>query len=205
MKKLACALALVPALWACQPSDTLPIYGERYLNAQGDTVYHRIGAFSLTNQLGQAVTEADMAGKVYVADFFFTNCPSICPATTGQKLRIYERFGQNPHVRLLSHTVDPQRDSVGALRDFAANIGAEAPAWLFLTGAQDSLYALARRYFVAVGADTTAPGGYDHSDKLMLIDTQGRVRGGYSGTDKARVDRLMDDLQRLLREEGLAQ
>lgn len=193
-------ILLLLALAACsEKSQDLPVYGMRHLDAQGDTVYHQIGEFSFVNQDSQAITQATFAGKVYVADFFFTTCPSICPPMTGQKLRVHEKFKGNPNVMLLSHTVDPQRDSVQALKAFAERVGA-GPGWHFATGQQEYMHRIAvERYLMAVGEDKEAAGGFVHSDKLVLIDQQGRIRGFYSGTDKVRVDQLMADIERLLK------
>lgn len=198
------ALALT-FLTACGGSDSeLPIYGRRHLDANGDTVYHKVGNFTLTNQEGQEITEEDFLGKVYISDFFFTNCPSICPATTGQKLRIYEYFKDNPDVLLLSHTVDPKRDSVAALKEFASNLGLDgADTWHFATAEQEYLYELGfKSYLLPAKEDPEAPGGYLHSDKFMLIDRQGRIRGAYSGTNKEKVDQLMKDVEKLLAKES---
>ena len=193
------AMMLIFAACGGEEGVELPIYGRRNLDDNGDTVYHTIGDFSLTNQNGETITEEDFLGKVYVSDFFFTNCPSICPATTGQKLRIYERFQDNPDFLLLSHTVDPKRDSVGTLKEFAENLGVESTTWHFATGEQEYLYNLGlKSYLLPAQEDPEAPGGYLHGDKFMLIDRKGRIRGAYSGTNKAKVDQLMEDAEKLL-------
>lgn len=181
--------------------DALPVYGERYLNEQGDTVFHQIGDFSLVNQDSQVISPQTVEGKVYVADFFFTNCPSICPAMTGQKLRVYEALKDQQDFMMISHTVDPERDSVAALKEFAENIGVTAERWHFATGDEAYIHNLGiKSYLLPAQADPEAPGGFLHSDRLVLIDRKGRIRGMYSGTSKERVDQLIKDVRVLLAE-----
>lgn len=177
----------------------LPILGEREL-VNGDTVYHKIQDFSFINQDSQRVDNATFNGKAYVADFFFISCPTICPKTTRQMLRLYERFKKNDKVLLLAHTVDPKRDDVAALSEYARNLGVSASKWHFVTGEQDALYAIADDYFSIALEDPEAPGGFDHSGRLILVDQDRRVRSFCDGTDAEDVDRFMRDIEALLKE-----
>ncbi len=156
--------------------------------------------FSFVNQDSSTVTNADFAGKAYVADFFFTSCPTICPIMTQNMLRIYRRFEQEDRVLLLSHTIDPKRDDVDKLRHYAKSIGVSAPKWHFVTGDKDSLYAMADDYYSVVKEDQNLPDGFDHSGRLTLVGPDGKVRSYCNGTDAEAVDRFMEDLQRLLNE-----
>jgi protein SCO1/2 len=191
------------AFWSCETTPKmkkLPIIGERSLAANGDTIYPTIAPFQFTNQNGVVVSNADFKDKMYVVDFFFTHCPTICPRVTAQMLRVHDRFKDEPRVGLLAHSIDPKRDSVGRLRDYAEKLGVAAPKWHFVTGNQDSIYAIADDYFSIAKENPNAPGGFDHSGRLILVDKQGRVRSFCDGTDPQDVDRFMADIDILLKE-----
>ena len=127
---------------------TLPIIGERLgLMATGDTIYPTIPDFSFTNQNGETVTNADFEGKIYVVDFFFTHCPTICPKVTAQMLRVHDRFKDSSNVLLLSHSIDPKHDTIGRLNEYAGKLGVVAPKWQFVTGEKDSIFGIADDYF----------------------------------------------------------
>ena len=143
---------------------------------------------------------ADFERKIYVADFFFTHCPTICPKVTAQMLRVYERFKDSSDVRLLAHSIDPKRDSVGRLHDYAEKLGAKAPKWRFVTGERDSIYSIADDYFSIAKEDPKSPGGFDHSGRLILVDKKRHVRSFCDGTDAEDVGRFMNDIERLLKE-----
>jgi protein SCO1 len=201
----ACLFAFLTLIIACTPpsvSDAkLPIIGERQgILPNGDTIYPTIPNFSFTNQNGQTVSNADFENKIYVVDFFFTSCPTICPKVTAQMLRVHDKFKDNTNVLLLSHSIDPKRDSVGRLRDYAGKLGVSAPKWHFVTGEKDAIYNIADDYFSIAKEDPNAPGGFDHSGRLILVDKLRRVRSFCDGTDAADVDRFMEDIERLLRE-----
>ncbi len=200
MKYLVLILAALTAFASCeQPSHTLPILGEREV-INGDTVYHTIPDFSFVNQDSQVITNATFSGKVYVADFFFISCPTICPKTTKQMLRLYEHFKNVDGVMLLAHTVDPKRDTAAALKQYARNLGVEASKWHFVTGDQDEIYEIADDYFSIAMEDPEAPGGYDHSGRFILVDENRHIRSFCDGTDPADVDRFMKDIESLLNE-----
>lgn len=163
-----------------------------------DTVWYTIPPFQFVDQDSQVVTNATFAGKVYIADFFFTSCPSICPKMKEQMLRIYERFGDNDTVRLISHSIDPKHDTVAVLHAYAEKLGIESDKWHLVTGEKSHIYDMATNYFIAVEEDPSVAGGFAHSGGFLLVDKQGHIRGHYDGTKPQQVDNLMDDLQMLL-------
>lgn len=182
------------------PQQSLPIYGPREV-AGSDTVYHTIAPFQFVNQDSVLVTNADFAGKIYVADFFFTSCRTICPIMKSQMLRVYEATADMPDVRILSHTIDPEWDTVALLHDFAERLGVTSDRWTFVTGVKDSIYKIAQTsYFATAMEDRTEPDGFIHSGAFLLIDRKGRIRGKYDGTKEEDVNRLMGDIKRLRRE-----
>lgn len=178
----------------------LPILGPREVDGT-DTIYHTIAPFAFVDQDSAQVTQADFAGKIYVADFFFTSCRTICPIMKTQMLRVYEATADMPDVILLSHTIDPEWDTVALLHDFAERLGVDSRRWHFVTGAKDSIYKIAQTsYYATAMEDRTEPDGFIHSGAFLLIDRKGRIRGKYDGTKEADVNRLIGDLKRLRRE-----
>jgi protein SCO1/2 len=186
----------------------LPILGDRAVDVKWidgkeviDTVYQTVPAFSFTNQDGATITQDISKGKIYVADFFFVTCPTICPRMKKNLLTVYQKFKDNPDILLLSHTIDPEHDSVAVLKDFANRLGANSKQWHFLTGNRDSIYELATHgYYATALADSTEPGGYVHSGGLILVDKLKRVRGIYDGTSAKDTERLIGDMELLLNE-----
>lgn len=205
---LATAALLLPA---CQsgPADNaatkpLPRFGAEEV-APGDTVYLRIPDYTLLNQDSVVVTPATFAGKVYVADFFFATCPSICPKMQSNMLRVYEKYKNDPRVAFLSHTIDPAHDTPLVLRDYAQRLGVpDARQWHFVTAPRDTIFRLAGLYMAGVESDSLAPGGVVHNGAFALVDPQRHVRGLYDGMNTAQVDQLLADLPRLLAELGPA-
>jgi protein SCO1/2 len=207
MKKLlAFAFALLYACQSAPRQEELPILGWREAQETMidgklviDTVYHQIADFAFFNQDSTLVTGETFAGKIYVTDFFFTTCPTICPIMQNQLLRVYERFKEEPSVMILSHTIDPARDTVGKLREYAANMGVSSEKWHFVTGEQEAIYNMAQySYMVTAMEDAAAEGGFYHNGYFILIDQQKRIRGVYDGTDKESVDKLMADIPKLV-------
>ena len=176
----------------------LPILGERIIEG-ADTLYHRIGSFSLFNQEGVLFSEKDIEGRVYVADFFFTRCPTICPVMARQMLRVYEAF-EGQEVLLVSHTVDPKHDTSEILKEYASRLEVNNAQWIFLTGEAADIYALASQYLSVSMPDSTAPGGFLHSGAFLLMDRQRRIRGVYDGTSQEEVSTLLEDIVVLLEE-----
>ncbi len=168
---------------------------------QDDGKTHTISEFSFTNQYGEKVNLDTVKDKVFVANFFFTSCPSTCPPMMEQLTRVQEKFGENPNFRILSHTVDPKHDSVEDLRAYAQKYGAEKGFWHLMTGTKKALYLKARKGYdvVSLEGNKDGPAGFVHSSKIILVDKKQRIRGYYDGTAKADVDRLMNDITFLLK------
>lgn len=163
-----------------------------------DTLWHKIPPFSLIDQDSNIVTNATFDDKLYVADFFFTSCPSICPKMKEQMLRIYNRFREDDRVALLSHTIDPKHDTVPVLHAYGEKLGISADKWHLVTGTKEEIYALAKDYFIAVEEDPSVAGGYVHSGGFLMVDWNGHIRGHYDGTKPQAVTELMDDMETLL-------
>ena len=212
---LARAVLSLPALilTACAPgadegtTSALPYYSEAtftpawYPEDALPADLHSIPAFELLDQDGEVVAEADFEGRITVANFFFTDCSGICPMTMASLTRLNARFADDPEVILLSHSVTPEADSVAKLRDFAEQVGAEAPKWSLLTGAPREMYALARTAYFAdedlgEGRADDDP-GFLHSESFFLLDGSRRIRGIYNGMNAASVSRLIDDVRTL--------
>jgi protein SCO1/2 len=175
----------------------LPIFGEREV-AGKDTVYHTIANFKFVDQDSAEVTNDTYKGKIYVADFFFTSCRTICPIMKTQMLRVYDSIQNDPEVLLLSHTIDPEYDTVGLLHDYAERLGVKSDKWHFVTGNKDEIYKLAQTsYFSTALEDNSEPDGFIHSGAFLLIDKERRIRGKYDGTKEEDVNRLLGDIQRL--------
>jgi protein SCO1/2 len=178
----------------------LPVYGERNV-VNGDTVYHKISPFKFVDQDSAIVTNETFSNKIYVADFFFTSCRTICPIMKTQMLRVYDSTKNDPNVLILSHTIDPEYDTVGLLHDFANRLGVESSKWHFVTGVKDSIYSVAQKsYFSTAMEDKTEPDGFIHSGAFLLIDKDQRIRGKYDGTREEDVNRLLADISKLEKE-----
>jgi protein SCO1 len=178
----------------------LPIFGERELSGS-DTVYHKIAPFRFIDQDSNIVTNETFLGKIYVADFFFTSCRTICPIMKTQMLRVYDSIQNERDVLILSHTIDPEYDTVGLLHDFADRLGVTSEKWHFVTGEKDSIYNIAQTsYFATAMEDKAEPDGFIHSGAFLLIDKEQRIRGKYDGTKEQDVNRLLADIQRLQNE-----
>lgn len=168
-----------------------------------DTIYHQIADFQFVDQDSAIVTQETFRDKIYVADFFFTSCRTICPVMKTQMLRVYDSIKSDPDVLLLSHTIDPEYDTVGLLHDYADRLGVTSDKWHFVTGRQEEIFNIAQTsYFATALADNTEPDGYIHSGAFLLIDKDRRIRGKYDGTKEDEVNRLLGDIHRLQREYG---
>jgi protein SCO1/2 len=157
--------------------------------------YHTIADFSFTNQNGKTITQKDYEGKIYVADFFFTTCGSICPKMTTNLVEVQKAFINNPKVMLLSHTVFPEIDSVSVLKKYAINNGVIDSKWNLVTGDKKQIYAMARKSYLAVKLGKPEE-LYDmvHTENFVLVDSKRRVRGFYDGTKKEDIARLIEDI-----------
>lgn len=212
MKKIIWPALVTLVLTACTHKNTnhLPIYGNREpitKNIDGkqvtDTVYATIPPFSFVDQERKIITEENLKGKIYVADFFFTSCPSICPVMQRNMLTVFKAYAGKPDFKLVSFTIDPRHDTIPVLKTYADKLGAKADQWYFLLGKKEEVYQLAEKnYLVSVSEDGRAPGGFVHQGWLVLVDKKGRVRGAYDGTDKKQVQQLIADVQVLMDEDS---
>jgi protein SCO1/2 len=183
---------------ACQlEQEPLPILGEKLIEGT-DTIYHTIPDFKFTNQEGQEVNLATFDNKIYVVDFFFISCPTICPVVKAQMLRVLETYRDEDRLMFLSHTIDPKRDTVERLKKYADNLGVGVPKWHFVTGEKEKLHGIASSYFSIAYEDSSAPGGFDHSGRLILIDQNKHIRSYCDGTDPESVDQFIKDIAILL-------
>jgi protein SCO1/2 len=190
-------------------SGPLPILGQRMgettktVNGKEikDTIYHTIPDFKVTNQDGKTITPADFEGDIYVADFFFTSCPSICPITESNMLQVQKHFKNVKDFKMISFSIDPKHDSAGVLKDYASRLGADTRQWQFVRGDEDETYTLAQKGFLASAMkDSLSPGGYAHSGAFILVDKEKRIRGIYDGVDSTAVSKLIRDIPRLFNE-----
>ncbi|RZA01096.1 MAG: SCO family protein [Sphingobacteriaceae bacterium] len=207
MKKLISAAAIIILYSACKfngdASKSLPIYGERETTVKTvegkevtDTIYHTIPDFSFVNQYGDSVTNKSLDGKIYVADFFFTTCPSICPIMHRNMLTVYNEFKNTPDVKIISFTIDPKHDSVAVLKNYADKLGITGNSWLLLQGQKESTYQLSKSFLVTTPKEDVKE-KFIHDGYFILVDKQKRVRGMYNGTDEKEVDKLITDIKSL--------
>lgn len=188
---------------ALTPKERLPIYQPSMVNPElvdstlhDQKKYHTVAAFQLVNQNGELITEEDYKNKIYVADFFFTTCPSICPIMTKNMVTIQEKTLDDNEIMLLSHSVTPQIDSVPQLKKYALEKGVRDKKWNLVTGDKKQIYELARKSYFAVTNDGDG-GAFDmiHTENFILVDKERRIRGFYDGTSKEDIERLLGDLQ----------
>ena len=193
---------------ALKPKKTLPIYNPADVNpelvdstVQYKSKYHTIADFSFTNQNGETITQKDYEGKIYVADFFFTTCATICPKMTINLEEIQAAFAKNAKVKLLSHTVFPETDSVPVLKAYAKKHHVDDTQWNLVTGDKKEIYAIARKSYLAVKMGKPEE-LYDmvHTENFVLVDTKKRVRGFYDGTNKEDMKRLIEYITFLINE-----
>lgn len=186
-----------------KPEETLPVYQPDMVNAElVDTTvqhvrkYHKIADFELYNQNGDTITPDFYKDKIYIADFFFTTCLTICPIMTDHMLQLQEKLKDHPDVLLLSHTVIPQHDSVPVLKEYALEKGIDASKWNLVTGDKKEIYDLARKSYLATKSDGDG-GPYDmiHTENFMLIDKKRQIRGFYDGTKPGVIDEVMRDIK----------
>lgn len=202
LSKLSSSIIAIVLLFGCgpQPSQNpLPIYGEKDISSVGLEVDHTIPEFSFQNQNGKEITLKDYKGKVFIADFFFTTCPTICPIMTDQLARVQKEL-KGEDYKILSHTVNPEFDTENVLLDYANNKSADLSNWDFVTGKKYKIYRQAAEYLIVAAQDTTQEIEFVHSEKLVLIDKKGRVRGSYDGTNTEAVDQLIIDTKWLIKQ-----
>lgn len=193
---------------ALKPQKTLPIYNPADVNPelvdstiQYKSKYHTIADFSFVNQNGDTITQKNYEGKIYVADFFFTTCGSICPKMSTNLVDVQKAILNNPKVMLLSHSVFPEVDSVSVLKAYAVKYGVVDSKWNLVTGDKKEIYTMARKSYLAVKLGRPDQ-LYDmvHTENFVLVDQKRRVRGFYDGTNKEEIKRLIDDINFLSQE-----
>ena len=185
----------------------LPIYGrskitKKVVNGEViiDTINHSINNFSFFNQDSIEITRETFDNAIYVADFFFTTCPTICPIMQNNLLLVYNEFSENNNVKYLSHTINPEYDNSKILKKYAQKLGVSSERWHFVTGELEDIYKIAKdSYMVSALEDENEPGGFLHSGTFLLIDTNKNIRGIYDGTNEAEMFRLMRDIKILLK------
>lgn len=202
------AITITLFYFALKPQKTLPIYNPADVNpelvdstVQYKSKYHTIADFSFVNQNGDTITQKNYEGKIYVADFFFTTCGSICPKMTTNLADVQKAVLNNPKVMLLSHTVFPETDSIPVLKAYAIKHGVVDSKWNLVTGDKKEIYTMARKSYLAVKLGRPDQ-LYDmvHTENFVLVDQKRRVRGFYDGTDKEDMKRLLEDIDFLSHE-----
>ncbi|MES2396119.1 MAG: SCO family protein [Bacteroidota bacterium] len=181
----------------------LPYFGEKMLADNGkDTIYHSIPSFKFVNQNGDTISDKTYDGKIYVADYFFTTCKTICPKMTSELIRVQEKFAYtNGMVQILSHTVNPENDSVPVLKAYANMVHADQKMWNFVTGDKKQLYDLARNgYLLNALEGDGGPDDFIHSELFILVDKEKHIRGIYDGTKITEVSKLIDGIKVLMAE-----
>lgn len=188
---------------ALKPKVILPIYSPAMVNAelvseeiQHIRKYHTIADFALINQNGDTITHDDYTDKIYIADFFFTTCPTICPIMTKNMALVQEKIMDDENVMLLSHSVTPEIDSVAQLKKYALEKGVNDAKWNLVTGDRKQIYTLARKSYLAVKTDGDG-GPFDmiHTENFILVDKEKRIRGFYDGTKEEDMEKLLSDLE----------
>jgi protein SCO1/2 len=181
-------------------SKKLPVIGESTMG-NGRKMEHRIHDFQLSNQDGEIISLSDWKGKILVVDFFFTHCPVICPKMTASLKRVNDQFQNDADIHISSFSIDPERDDPAQLKKYARRFSIDTKKWDLLTGDKKAIYKLARNSFMIVATDGDGgPDDFIHSEKLVLVDREGRIRGYYTGTDDKEVNKLFDDIKKLKNE-----
>lgn len=205
---LISAAAVIMFYNVLKPQKKLPIFQPNMVKFQlvDSTIqhikrFHKISSFELVNQNNQTVTNEFYDGKIYIADFFFTTCPGICPIMKDNMIYLQEEFLDDDQVYLLSHTVTPEIDSVSVLKDYSIEKGVLDYKWNMVTGDKKQIYELARKsYLVAEDIETSFEYDMIHTENFVLIDPERRIRGFYDGTDKESIKQLVKDVYILKQE-----
>ncbi len=181
-----------------KPIRSLPYYGPKG-DASGKK--HVVPAFRFTDQDGREFSQKDLQGKIYVTEFFFTTCQSICPVMNWNMSLLYELFRAEPRLHFLSHTVDPGTDSVHTLKQYAESLGVSDGRWSFVTGDKTALYSMARQGYLLDNSKADPHDDFVHTQKFALVDSRRHLRGFYDGTDSLEINRLRQDIYQLLKED----
>ncbi|MEM8488807.1 MAG: SCO family protein [Bacteroidota bacterium] len=215
--KINCFLLLIIMFWAgCNESEpnnsrveSLPFYSEatftpHWISPDDAALerFHRISPFKLVNQEGETVTEKDFEGKIYVADFFFTSCPGLCPRMASNMMLLQDAFVADDEILLLSHSVTPEKDSVPVLKEYAENKGVLSHKWHLVTGAKKDIYKLGRQdYFVEEDlGENKSEDDFLHTENFVLVDKNRHIRGVYNGLNKTAINQLISDIETLKKE-----
>ena len=190
-----------------EQKQLLPIIGERETVQREidgklvtDTIYPTIPSFEFLNQDSIMISDKDFEGKIYIANFFFTHCPSICPTMQRNVLKAYEKYKNDDRIGFLSHSIDFKYDQPSVLKEYANKLGVTNASWQFVTGSKSDIYGISSKYLVYTKEDSNVPGGYDHSGYLVLVDKDKHIRGAYDGTTDVEVDKMLSDIEILLQE-----
>jgi len=191
--------SLVLLTISCKPKNVeLPYLGRPQI-VNGQEVKHKIRSFSYIDQDSLRFDSKLLENQIYLAEFFFTSCPSICPKVMKNMLKVQEKYKGTPNFKLVSFSLDPKRDTPARLKKYATSIGADLSMWHFVHGPKDSIMAIANEdYYVPAFEDKDAPGGFDHSGKLLLIDGNGHLRGFAEGTEDEDVIDFFDTIDALI-------
>ncbi|QNL48572.1 SCO family protein [Olivibacter sp. SDN3] len=208
LKNYIAALLVIHLFIGCNNTeDKLPVLGERETITKEidgktviDTVYQTIPDFSFVNQDSIVINNKTFNNSIYVADFFFTSCPSICPIMSKNLLKVLKKYKGNEEVKILSHSIDTKYDTPWVLKKYANKLGVEGNQWQFVHGTEEAIYGMANRYMVYAKEDESAPGGFEHQGWFILIDKEKKIRGAYDGTDDEQVAQLLKDMDILLEE-----
>jgi len=199
--KVLIAVLITLSLIGCREQEHhLPYLGTPEINGN-DTIYPVIEKFSFINQDSIVVTNKTFQDKIYIADFIFLSCPTICPMMNKEMKKVYDHFKNNKDVLFLSHTIDPKNDSVSHLKMYADMLKVDHKKWHFVTGDEEEIHRMAEESYYSIAyADSTAPGGFAHSGGFLLIDKNRHIRGVYDGTDTSKTNLLINDIELLLKE-----
>lgn len=200
MKKIVFILLGLIFISCTQKQEKLPILGNSKVMGN-DTIYPKVNDFSFKDQNNTVVSNATFGNKIYVADFIFLSCPTICPKMNVEMKKVYDAYKEEPKVSFLSHTIDPEHDTTQKLKDYSEALNVNDKKWHFVNGNKDSIYSIAENsYFTTAYSDAKEPGGYVHGGGLLLIDQNRYIRGVYDGTNPLETKRLIDDIAILLKE-----
>ncbi|MCA5006337.1 SCO family protein [Sphingobacterium bovistauri] len=204
---LAVAAATIVFLSCESQAPKLPIIGDREViekvvdgKSVVDTIYPAIPDFKFLNQDSVLISNKDFDNKIYVANFFFTHCPSICPTMQRNLLKAYQKYKGNEAIAFLSHSIDFKYDHPHVLKSYATKLGVENDQWQFVTGSKADIYGISDKYLIFTKEDENVAGGYDHSGYLVLIDHNKHIRGVYDGTNDEETEKLLKEIDILLAE-----
>lgn len=194
LKKCKAVLLLIPfGFLACNSDKSLPYLGESE-EINGQVVHYTIPSFEFMDQDNNLVSNQTLKGNAYIADFFFTSCPTICPKVKSQMLRLRKEFADRDDFKFLSMSIDYRKDSIPVLRRYAEKLGIDSRNWHLVQLRKDEINERANQFFNVAFEDESAPGGFDHSGRLILVDGDGHIRSYCNGTDPESVDKLAKDI-----------